>query len=272
MASMRTNRREFIWGAAAIGLASTSRRLWAANKAKSVFEAVELNHISLDVTHMERSREFYQSVFGMTPISHGRGGGASFLHFAEGFLNLRPADSAGMNHFCLSIKDFDVASVYTMLNALDLEPWVQGGGNLLHVRDPDGINVQVQEARHGWGRTGNQLSNADKGTFSAVRLHHVSLNVTDVARSRSFYEEMFGLRPVGDTQDGNLCTLAVGQSLVELRKAEKAGMHHYCYAVKDYDPQAVSKQLPRATIKRSGGDEEVTLRDPQDLVVELSAV
>ena len=167
-----TSRRAFLQSTAALGvfgLSALSAIGEEPRKAKSVFEAVELNHISLDVTRSERSREFYQALFGMTPVSHGRGGGAAFLHFEEGFLNLRPTDTAGMNHFCLSIKEFNVNSAYTMLNVLDLKPWVQGGGNLLHVYDPDGINVQVQETGHGWRRTRNQLTYADKGIFATVR-------------------------------------------------------------------------------------------------------
>jgi catechol 2,3-dioxygenase-like lactoylglutathione lyase family enzyme len=268
------DRRGFLGTVGAAGLlACTSIRTMAQErkKPKSTFQAVELNHVSLDVTRVERSGEFYQTVFGMTPFTHGRGARASFLHFKEGFLNLRSAESAGLNHFCLSIEEFDVDSVYKVLSAMELKPWVQGGGRLLHVYDPDGINVQIQETGHGWQRTRNQLTNADKGTFATVRLHHLTLNVTDVARSCDFYREMFGLHPVAVDEGGERCILGVGQSFLELRKAENPGMHHHCYAITDFDASSAAGDLAKANIKVIDSDETGSLafHDPQDLLLHV---
>ena len=73
--------------------------LRADDKPRPIFVATELNHLSLDITRFARSEEFYQAVFGLTPVAHGGRGGDKFMHFQQGFLNMRPADHAGMNHF-----------------------------------------------------------------------------------------------------------------------------------------------------------------------------
>ena len=149
-------------GASALAIAPD---LLAADKPRPVFVATELNHLSLDITRMARSEEFYQVVFGLTPVAHGGRGGDKFMHFRQGFLNMRPADRAGMNHFCFSIQDYDPNYAFQMLEFADTRPFRMGGRNL-HCYDPDGLNVQVQEERHGWGRIReSQLTNAEQGKF-----------------------------------------------------------------------------------------------------------
>ena len=273
-AASNIDRRGFLGTLGAMGLlASPAIRTMARERKtpKSPFQAVELNHISLDITRVERSSQFYQTLFGMTPVDHGRGGRHLFLHFEEGFLNLRPAETAALNHFCLSIEAFDVKSVYKRLSDMDLKPWVQGGGNLLHLYDPDGLNVQIQETGHGWRRTSKQLTNAGKGTFATVRLHHLSLNVTDVARSRDFYRDMFGLHVVAVDEGHERCILGVGQSFLELRKAENPGMHHSCYAIREFDAGNATRELEKAnvTLMKSDVPDLLAFRDPQDLLVQV---
>jgi catechol 2,3-dioxygenase-like lactoylglutathione lyase family enzyme len=269
-----TSRRAFL-GASIAGIAGAfaSSHMFAETPKPSVFNATELNHVSLDITHPERSLEFYQSLFGMTPVQHGRGSD-NFLHFEKGFLNLRQADTAGMNHFCLSIRDFDAEYAYGLMRLMELEPFLRGGGNLLHVNDPDGINVQVQEEGHGWRRTSGDLANADKGTFHTVRLHHVSLNVTNIARSRDFYVEMFGLKVVEDGDSDSHCLLQVGDAgFVELNRAEKPGMKNYGYAIKDFDLDKATEQLKKFGVANANKlkTNSVEFQDPQNILVQLTS-
>jgi len=267
--------RRITFGIASVSACSGFMTLLSAEEpvAKSVFQAVEFNHISLDTTVPERASEFYQTHFGMTPVAHGRDGGDSFLHFHSGFLNLRPAGTAGLNHFCLGLEEFNVDAFYTMLAAMDLDPVVRGGGNLLHVNDPDGINVQLQEIAHGYGRTRDQLDNADNGTLTAVELRSICLGVTDVARSRDFYHEMFGLQVVEGADSTDRCVLAVGKSFVELRKADEPGMIHYGYAVSGANVESLATDLGNAGVDVvASGDENVTaIHDSEQLTVRISS-
>lgn len=269
------NRRSFLQASAAMtALGCCSSPILAADnpKPKHIFEAVELNHLSLDVKMPERSREFYRIVFGLTAVSHGRGGGDTFMHFAQGFLNMRPANHAGMNHFCFSIKDFDGDVVYQMLDLAATEPFRMGGRNL-HCYDPDRLNVQVQEERHGWGRiNGSQLTDADKGLFKTVRIHHVSLDVTDLKASTDFYREVFGLPLISGNDQRVL--LGVGPSAyLELQPAEKAGMNHFCYAVENFAAGKLPADLKDWVTGEISEPEPGVIRfkDPQSTVVEVTS-
>jgi len=241
-------------------------------KTESVFRAVELNHISLDTAVPERASEFYQMHFGMTPISHGRGGRAAFLHFDKGFLNLRRAEKSGLNHFCLGVKDFDIEKFQTVLSDLDLDPVVRGRGRLLHINDPDGIDVQIQEIAHGYGRTRNQLTNAEKGTLRAVQLKSLCLGVTDVRRSRDFYNRMFGLRAADGEGSRERCVLKVGDSFLELREADQPGMLHYGYAVSNSEPDSIRSKLGDGGVSLMTGNESgvIALRDADQIVVHVN--
>ncbi|MEM9365303.1 MAG: VOC family protein [Planctomycetota bacterium] len=61
----------------------------------------------MNLEKSERAEIFYRTVFGMTPVDHGRRGNDRFLHFQEGFLNMRPSNESSINHFCFAVEDFD---------------------------------------------------------------------------------------------------------------------------------------------------------------------
>lgn len=238
---------------------------------KPVFDSVELNHLSLNIEKVERAETFYRTVFGMTPVDHGRRGNDRFLHFQEGFLNMRPSDKASINHYCFSIKKYEPDTVFQMADLIETEPFFMGRS--VHCYDPDRFNVQIQEARHGWGRIrGNQLTDADKGIFRTVRIHHLSFNVTDVKESNSFYMEVFGAKPVSEKPGRAL--LAVGpNSFLELVKSETAGINHYCFAVEDFDPDTAKKDLEGHVRGKITSPEEGLLRfaDPNDIPLEITS-
>ncbi len=274
MNSKSATRRSFLTSAgSALAVAAAGPALRATEK-RPLFRAAELNHLSLDITQFERSETFYRSVFGFTPITHGGRGGDKFLHFAQGFLNMRPADQAGMNHFCFSIENFDADFTFQMLDFAQTRPFRMGGRNT-HCFDPDELNVQIQEERHGWGRIReNQLTNHDQGLFTTVRIHHVSLNVTDIDQSRQFYREMFGLVPIDVANKGDSCVLQVGESAyLELHQAEEAGIHHCCFGVRDFDPNNLPTELKKwsKTAPKQVEMDVVRISDPQGIAIEITS-
>ncbi len=243
----------------------------ASKKLPSVLHAVEFNHIALDTPRREEAIAFYEKTFGMTNISHGRTVRDTFLHFDKGFMNLGEAETAGLNHFCLGIENFDRDTVYRMLSLLDLKPFLMGGNNL-HIYDPDGLNVQIQEIGHGYGRIApSDLRQSKKGLMETTSIHHLSLTVTDVSRSRDFYTEMFGLRVISNP-NAELCMLGVGHGFMELRKGTKPGMNHFCLAVKDFEPSKVASKL-----KNSGlavltlSNSTISFPDSSGLVVHVTS-
>ena len=240
-------------------------------KPRSLLESIELNHLSLNLEKVERAETFYRTVFGMTPVDHGRRGNDRFLHFQEGFLNMRPSSESSINHFCFSIKDYEPNVVYQMVELLETDPFFMGPS--VHCYDPDRFNVQIQEGRHGWGRiNGAQLTDADKGLFKTVRIHHLSFNVTDVKESVSFYAEVFGAVP--QSASANRALMKVGEnSFLELLKSDRAGINHYCFAVEDFDAETAKKELDLHVPGEISSPETGVLRlaDPNGILLEVTS-
>jgi catechol 2,3-dioxygenase-like lactoylglutathione lyase family enzyme len=116
--------------------------------------ATQLNHATLFVRDVARSRAFYQRLFGM-PVLTPQGAGVN-LRAGASFVGLYPAGDRGeprIDHICLSIDRFDAGTVLPRLRALDLEAEIvkRGDTEELYFSDPDGIGVQVQDTRYRGG-------------------------------------------------------------------------------------------------------------------------
>lgn len=109
---------------------------------------------------------------------------------------------------------------------------------------------------------------AAASTFEATALNHLALRVSDVARSREFYGKHLGIRPVRD--DGTRCFLGCGENFVALFPAEKPGMDHYCYTIKDYDPDRAVETLKAEGLSPVRHDNRVYFEDPDGLTVQLA--
>ena len=119
----------------------------------------------------------------------------------------------------------------------------------------------------------SSLSAADSSTFEGLGLNHIALHVTDVPRSRDFYVKHLGLSVTSDCGERS-CFLDCGDQFVALFRAERPGMAHYCYAIKDFDLAVAEEKLnaqglePR--VHRQGG--RIYFDDPDGLEVQLSSV
>jgi catechol 2,3-dioxygenase-like lactoylglutathione lyase family enzyme len=121
----------------------------------------KLNHATLFVRDVTRSKEFYQKLFGM-PVLTPQGAGVN-LRVGSGFVGLYPAGTNGsprIDHICLSIDRFDAKSILSKLKALNLDAEIQQRGDTeeLYFSDPDGIDIQIQDTsyRGGVGRLGDK--------------------------------------------------------------------------------------------------------------------
>ena len=109
-----------------------------------------INHVSLSVTDVERSADFYVKLLGLKVVSRpGNGGinlglGTSFL----GVYKLR--DPGTVNHFCIGVDDFDPDKMAERLKQQGIQATVDrnpanrtSGGDQLYFNDPDNTRVQL---------------------------------------------------------------------------------------------------------------------------------
>jgi catechol 2,3-dioxygenase-like lactoylglutathione lyase family enzyme len=140
---------------AASGAAAVARPV-AAQQPAPVAVGLSMNHLSLSVSDVNRSAEFYNRVLGLEIISRPANGGLNMGLGSESFLGLyNIAGTRGMHHLCIGVDDYDA----DRLNARLQEHGVQGnvnrdpanrtsGGDQLYFPDPDGNLVQL--AQHGY--------------------------------------------------------------------------------------------------------------------------
>ena len=106
------------------------------------FQGNSINHVSLFVSNLQRSTDFYQRVFG---CSVNKRDGNNQLMFGKDYLVLRPGNPAGkVDHFAIGVDNFNQDPVTADLKARGAVPIDQQGGNFgFHVLDPDGFPVQI---------------------------------------------------------------------------------------------------------------------------------
>ena len=115
-------------------------------KKESTFQGTELNHIALRVTDVARSRDFYVKHLGLKVSRQGRNN--CFLTCGKNFVALFRGDEARMDHYCYSIKDYDVDLAEKKLKAEGFNPRVHREGRRIYFKDPDGLTVQLASETH----------------------------------------------------------------------------------------------------------------------------
>jgi glyoxylase I family protein len=107
------------------------------------FESSTLNHVSIVVSDLQRSVEFYQRVFGLALQSENKTAQLVQLKLGKSHLSIRRADGPkGVDHFAIGLARFDKDSVAADLKARGATPRETPGVGF-HVLDPDGVPVQL---------------------------------------------------------------------------------------------------------------------------------
>jgi catechol 2,3-dioxygenase-like lactoylglutathione lyase family enzyme len=108
-----------------------------------------LNHVTLNVSNVERAVEFYQKLFGLPVVSRQENG--VNLGTGSSFLGLYRIDGPpAIHHFCLGVEGFDVDRVLKTLEEHGITGSIRMRGDVkeLYFRDPDGIQVQLQDVSY----------------------------------------------------------------------------------------------------------------------------
>lgn len=110
------------------------------------WRAQGINHIAITVSDLDRSRDWYCRMFGLTVIQ--QSADSVLLGFGHGMLVLRQGDDPGtISHFMFGVQRYDEEALRRHLLDNGLDP--QKDLESFHVKDPDGLNVQVGDPQLG---------------------------------------------------------------------------------------------------------------------------
>ena len=115
-----------------------------ATASAATLKGASINHVSVLVTDMARSIEFYGRVFGLSVQNEDKANKISRLGIGGKVLvSLRVEPPPGLiDHFAIGVEGFNREAVTKELQGMGLTP----RENLefgFHVKDPDGANVQI---------------------------------------------------------------------------------------------------------------------------------
>jgi catechol 2,3-dioxygenase-like lactoylglutathione lyase family enzyme len=224
-----------------------------AQQATPVIQTRSLNNVVISVSNLERSRDFYEKLFG-PPV---RQGDTLVFRLGDGphFFALTAARSAAKPDylsFGVTVADFDPERVMRTLDDLGVggaRIALRGDTPELFVPDPNGIKVQLQHTTygHGSGARGDIFSPAPKAVakpaFQLRSINHLFLIVANGAREKEFYQNVLGL-PIGAMQ-GSIVTLAIGEGThIGFDAAANnpnavSGINHACFTIEDFDAERV---------------------------------
>jgi len=245
-----------------------------------------LHSMTLAVSDVKRSLEFYQGLFGM-PIQ-ARHGDAPLLRVGPGpkFMALTSAgaDGAmGVSRFGIAVEDFNADRIVAVLadhgvaRAAGSNPSVAGPLKVLvttrdktpelFVTDPSGVVFQLQDPSYcgGSGPLGSTcgavLPSPAKGLIAVQDYSHFTVAAASAEESNKFYQSLFGFG-IQAYQGPTAPVLGVGPGVHFLMftgggAARGRGgapprpprVDHPCFGMENFNPDAVVKILEAYGIK-----------------------
>ncbi len=105
--------------------------------------AASLNHVTLAVSDIERSSEFYGRVLGATEVSR-QPNGINLGLGGDSFLGLYDIDPPPrIHHFCVGVEGFEIEEAAEELRSVGVAPTIRQDRPELYFQDPDGVTVQL---------------------------------------------------------------------------------------------------------------------------------
>jgi len=115
----------------------------SAESQEAPFKSTRIDHISIQVTDLPRSIDFYQKVFGLTILNEDEANEIVRMGTTRIIVSLHRKPPTGIvDHYAIAIDGFDRESATRTLEQHGLTP-AQNLDYGFHVRDPEGIPVQI---------------------------------------------------------------------------------------------------------------------------------
>jgi catechol 2,3-dioxygenase-like lactoylglutathione lyase family enzyme len=136
-------RRGLIQGLAMLTAAGTAPVVQAQEGA---LKGVKIDHISIQVSDLQRSIAFYEKMFGLTIMSEDKPNEISRLGAGKIIVSLHHKSPTGIvDHFAIGVENFNRERVTQQLKALGANPEENLDAGF-HIKDPEGMSVQIVAA------------------------------------------------------------------------------------------------------------------------------
>lgn len=297
------SRRKMLAGLAGAGVAASAFPAFGQALTPGVLKPAFISHVAFHVSDLKASAAFYQKLFGFPPLetTTPQSARTNGLYFNDRFLSLQQTakDKAGMvNHFCFSCENFNSTKEGQRLTDAgfqnvrtvdtDVDKW-------LFVADPDRHQVQVMDTKYlakcphcEPPPAGTSMPPPANPLFKPRMFSHLSISVSDLKRSKEFYQKMFALpsnlRPLAPSQVGAFA-LDFNGEFISFKAASgdpktpgrAMFQNSYGIAVENFDAARDGKRAIDAGFKdvqiftRERDQVEcITLPDPDGLMVQIS--
>ena len=110
------------------------------------FKGAKIDHVSIQVTNLQRSIDFYQKLFGFSVVSQDKDNEIVRLGITKTLVSLHHKSPTGIvDHFAIGVDPFNKEAMTRHLKEHGLNPEenIDAG---FHVKDPEGISVQIVQA------------------------------------------------------------------------------------------------------------------------------
>jgi glyoxylase I family protein len=107
--------------------------------------------------------------------------------------------------------------------------------------------------------------------FSSTRIDHISIQVTDMARSIEFYEKIFGLKVLNEDKENEIVRMGVTRIIVSLHRKPPVGIvDHFAIAIDGFNREAVTAELAKHGLTAQENlDYGFYVRDPEGIPVQI---
>ncbi len=133
-------RRELIRGLAMLAAAGGTA---AGMPQEAGFKGARIDHVSMQVTDLQRSVDFYKKMFGFSVVSEDKPNEIVRLGINKTLVSLHHKSPTGIvDHFAIGVEPFNKDSVTRDLKLRGATPEenIDAG---FHIKDPEGLNVQI---------------------------------------------------------------------------------------------------------------------------------
>jgi catechol 2,3-dioxygenase-like lactoylglutathione lyase family enzyme len=138
------SRRELVRGLVLVAASGTAA---AAAPDELDFKAANIDHVSMQVADLDRSVAFYQKLFGFPVVSEDKPLGIIRLGINRTLVSFNRQSPTGIvDHFSIGVPRFTKEAATRYLTARGQRP-DDDPYHGLHVKDPDGIHVQISQGR-----------------------------------------------------------------------------------------------------------------------------